>query len=83
MVFFDNLSCQILRIDSIYIGLYLDSDIQRLSLGEFDIDHFMFGSTMDLSTSPPTRSSATIWRNAPTYMTTDITNSSHDFITPP
>lgn len=83
MVFFDNLSLQILCIDNVYIGLYPDSDTQRFSPSEFDISHFMFGSIIDLSTSPPTSLSATIWRRATTYMTTDITNNSHDFIAPP
>ena len=43
----------------------------------------MFGTTLNLTTTPSTRTSATIWRHVPAYLTPDADNSIHDFIAPP
>jgi hypothetical protein len=61
VIFVDNLSHQLTRIDNVYIALRPDSDLHRLSPGEFDMGHFMFGTMLDLMTTPSTRSNAIIW----------------------
>jgi hypothetical protein len=77
------LSCQLIRVDSVYITLRPDSSMQRLSPGEFDLGNFMFGTMLDLTTTPSTRSSATVWHQVPAYITPSTDNHIHDFIAPP
>jgi hypothetical protein len=43
----------------------------------------MFGTMLDLTTSPPSRSNATIWRRVPAYIIPNNDNRLHDFIAPP
>jgi hypothetical protein len=62
VVFFNNLGHLLTRVDSVNIGLLPDSDIHRLSPGAFDLGAFVFGSMLDLMTSPAMRSAMTIWR---------------------
>ena len=50
VVFLDNLSRQLVRIGNVHIALRPDSNIHRLSPGEFDLGHFMFGTMLDLTT---------------------------------
>jgi hypothetical protein len=45
VVFLDNLSRQLIRVDSVHITLQPDSNVHRLSLGEFDLGYFMFGTS--------------------------------------
>ena len=40
--------------------------------------HFMFGTTLNLTTTPSTRTSATIWRHVPAYLAPDADNRIHD-----
>lgn len=75
VIFIDNLGRQLICVD-VYIALRPDSNLHRLSLDEFDMSHFMFGTMLDLTMTPSTRSSATIWRRVPTYKVLDITNRS-------
>jgi hypothetical protein len=58
VVFIDNLGRLLARIDNVNIGLLPGSDVQRLSLGIFDLG--AFGSMLDLTTSPPTCSASAI-----------------------
>lgn len=83
LVFIDNLNHQLVRVDDIHITLCLDSNLHRLSPGEFDLGHFMFGTMLDLTMTPSTRSSTTIWHRLPTYITLDADNRIHDFATLP
>lgn len=79
-VFVDNLSRRMLSIDNVYITLWPDSNGQHLSLAEFDVDHFMFSSMLDLSAIPPERSSPAIWCHVLAYMIPYIANRGHDII---
>nr|AWA44959.1 hypothetical protein LOC101753448 [Saccharum spontaneum] len=47
VVFIDNLSRQLVRVDNVNIALRPGSDAHHLSPGEFDLGHFMFGSILD------------------------------------
>ena len=42
----------------------------------------MFGTTLNLTTTPSTRTSATIWRHVPAYLAPDANNCIHDFVAP-
>jgi hypothetical protein len=68
VVFLDNLSHQLVRVDSVHIALRPDSTAHRLSPSEFDLGSFMFGTLLTLTTSPSTCSSD---------------NRIHDFVAPP
>jgi hypothetical protein len=81
MVFLDNLGRLLAYVDSVNIGLLPDSDIHHLSLGAFDLGAFIFGSMLDLTTSPATRSATTIWRQLQVYNAPN--NHIHHFIAPP
>jgi hypothetical protein len=83
VVFIDNLSRQLVRIDNVNITLRPGFDAHRLSPGEFDLGHFMFGSMLDLTTSPSTRYDITIWRRVPAYLVPDADNRIHDLVAPP
>lgn len=82
-IFIDNLGHQLIHIDNVYIALGPDSGLHRLSPNEFDMGHFMFGTMLDLTTTPSTRSSTTIWRRVPAYVIPNIINRIHDFIALP
>jgi hypothetical protein len=82
-VFIDKLGRQFIRVDNVYIALRPDSDLHRPSPYEFDLGHFMFGTMLDLTMTPPTRSSAMIWCRIPTYITPVNDNRVNDFIAPP
>lgn len=60
MIFIDDLDRQLFRVDNVSIALHHGSNRQRLSPGEFDPGHFMFGVMLDLTMSPPTQSNAMI-----------------------
>ena len=84
MVFIDNLSHQLIRVDNVHIALHPDSNLHHLSPREFDLGHFMLGTMLDLTTTTPsTRSITTIWCHVPTYLTPDADNRIHDFVAPP
>ena len=83
VIFLDNLSRQLIHVDSVHIALRPVSTEHRLSPGEFDLGYFTFSTTLDLTTSPSTRSSATVWRCIPTYLAPDVENHVHDFVAPP
>jgi len=83
VVFLDNLSRLLVHVDSVHIALRPDSTAHRLSPGEFDLGSFMFGTMLDLTTSPSTCSSATVWHRIPAYLAPDIDNRIHDFVAPP
>ena len=77
VVFLDKLSHQLVYVDKVHITLWPDSNIHRLSPGEFDLGHFMFGTMLDLTMAPSTCSITMIWR----YV--DADNHIHDFVIPP
>jgi hypothetical protein len=81
VVFIDNLSCLLARIDNVNIGLLPDSDVQRLSPGVFDLG--MFGSMLDLMTSPPTHSAWVIWCQVPASISFNVNNHISGFFVPP
>jgi hypothetical protein len=83
VVFLDNLSRQLVRVDNVHIALQPDSTAHRLSPGEFDLGSFMFGTMLDLTTSPSAHSSATVWRRIPAYLAPDADNRIYDFVAPP
>jgi hypothetical protein len=43
----------------------------------------MFGTMLDLTTMPTTRSKSTIWRRVNTYLLPDMDNHSNNFMMPP
>ena len=83
VVFLDNLSRQLVCVDSVHIALRHDSTVHRLSPSEFDLGSFMFSTMLNLTTSPTTRSSAAVWHRIPAYLAPDVDNHIHDFIAPP
>jgi hypothetical protein len=83
VVFLDNLSRLLVCVDNVHITLRPDSTAHRLSPGEFDLGSFMFGTMLDLTTSPSTHLSTTVWRCVPAYLALDIDNCMHDFVAPP
>ena len=54
VVFLNNLSHQLVRVDSVHIALRPGSTAHHLSPGEFDLGSFMFGTMLDLTMSPTT-----------------------------
>ena len=60
VVFIENLSRQLIRVDNVHIALRPNSNVHHLSPREFDLGHFMFGTMLDLTTTPSTRSSTTV-----------------------
>lgn len=45
--------------------------------------YFMFGTMIDLMTSPSTRSSTMVWHHIPAYLAPNAENRIHDFVAPP
>jgi hypothetical protein len=74
IIFIDDLGRQLFRFDNVSIALHHGSNRQRLSPGEFDPRHFMFGVMLDLTTSPPTQPNAMIWRRVPVYIMPNADN---------
>ena len=72
-----------IHVDNINIGLLLGSIDHRMSPGKFNRGAFVFGSMLDLMTSPPTCSTMTIWCQVQLSSSIDINNHIHGFITPP
>lgn len=83
MVFIDDSGHQLFCIERVYIGLCFGTDLPRLSPGEFISGYLMFGDMMDLSTSPPTRYTPTIWRRVPVDIILTPATRLHDYATPP
>lgn len=83
MVFFDNHSRLLARVDSVNTSLRLNSIDHILSRGEFDRGAFIFGTMLDLTTSSAMRSALTIWRQIQASVSPDINNHIHGFVTPP
>jgi hypothetical protein len=81
VVFIDNLSRLLARIDNVNVGLLPGSDVQPLSPGIFDLG--VFDSMLDLTTSPPTHSSSAIWRQVPASISFDVNNHICGFFVPP
>jgi hypothetical protein len=79
--FIDNLGRLLACVDNVNIGLVPGSIDQRLSPGIFDLG--VFGSMLDLTASPPTRSAMAIWRQVPGSLNFDISNHIRDFFAPP
>jgi hypothetical protein len=82
VLFTDGLGRQIFHVN-ILIGLRPDSNQQRLSPDEFEKAYFMFGTMLDLTTTPTTCSNSTIWRRVNTYLLPDMDNHSKNFTMPP
>ena len=76
IVFLDNLSHQLIRVDSVHIALRPDSTEHRLLPGEFDLGYFMFGTMLDLTMSPSTRANTTVWCRIPAYLAPTPTTTS-------
>jgi hypothetical protein len=83
VVFLDNLGYLLARIDIVDIGLLLGTDVHHLSPDTFDLGAFVFGSIIDLTTSPPTHLATTIWQRIQASIGPDINKHIRSFIAPP
>jgi hypothetical protein len=71
-VFINSLGRQFIHVGNIYIAPCADCDLHHLLPNKFDGGHFMFGTKLDLMTTPPLHSSATTRLRVPAYVISNI-----------
>jgi hypothetical protein len=72
-VFINNLGRQPIHVGNVYIAPCADCDLHHLPPNKFGGGHFMFGTMLDLTTTPPFHPSATTRLRIPAYIISNIT----------